>query len=56
MLDLIVSIAAFAGGYAAAIYTWGRLKVWVNGAQAEAARLKARADALAASATAAVGR
>lgn len=39
-------IAAFIGGYAASIYTWPKVKVLVNGAQYEAAALKAKADAI----------
>jgi hypothetical protein len=54
MLEIVVVIAAFAGGYVAAIATWGRLMVLVNGAETEAARLKSRADALLAGAKAAV--
>jgi type II secretory pathway pseudopilin PulG len=56
MIDSIVAIAIFAAGYAAAITTWGRLKAWINGAEAEAARLKSQADALVARAKAAAGR
>jgi hypothetical protein len=56
MIHSIVAVAIFAAGYAAAITTWGRLKAWIKGAQAEAARLKSQADALVARAKAAAGR
>jgi hypothetical protein len=56
MIDSIVAITIFAAGYAAAIATWAQLKTWVNGAEAEAARLKSQADALVARAKAAAGR
>jgi len=39
-------ILAIAGGYALAIFTWGRVKVWINGVEAEAAALKAKAKDL----------
>jgi len=39
-------VVAFIGGYAASIYSWPKLKVWINGAQAEAEALRAKADAL----------
>lgn len=34
------------GGYVAAIYTWPRVKLFLNGAHAEAAKLRAKADAI----------
>jgi hypothetical protein len=46
MPDFIVASAVFATGYVASIYTWPSIKVWVNGAESEAAKLEARADAL----------
>ena len=36
----------FVAGYAASIYSWPKIKVWVNGAQAEIANLEARVAAL----------
>lgn len=36
----------FAAGYVASIYSWPRIKLWVNGAQAEISRLEATASAL----------
>jgi hypothetical protein len=36
----------FAAGYAASIYSWPRIKLWVSGAQAEIVRLEARISAL----------
>jgi hypothetical protein len=35
-----------AAGYVASIYTWPRIKLWVNGAQTEIASLEAKAAAL----------
>jgi hypothetical protein len=40
-------LASFTGGYVAAIYSWPKLKIWVNGAEAEIMSLRAKADALA---------
>jgi hypothetical protein len=37
---------AFAAGYVASIYSWPRIKLWVNGAKAEIAGLEARVAAL----------
>lgn len=39
---------AFIAGYVVCIFTWSKVKVWVNGAQKEADKLRAKADALAA--------
>jgi hypothetical protein len=36
----------FAAGYVASIYSWPRIKLWVNGAQAEITSLEAKAAAL----------
>ena len=36
----------FVAGYVASIYSWPRIKVWVNGAQSEIASLEAKAAAL----------
>lgn len=43
---LVLLGAAAAGGYVAAIYTWPKIRAFVGGAQAEAARLRAKAAAL----------
>jgi hypothetical protein len=40
-------LAFFAGGYVGSVYSWPKLKIWVNGAQAEIMSLRAKADALA---------
>lgn len=45
-LAIIFDIALFIGGYVASIYTWTKVKVIVLGAQAEADRLKAKANAI----------
>lgn len=39
-------IALIIGGYVAYIYTWPKIKVIVNGAQTEVAKLRAKANAL----------
>ena len=42
-----ISLAVVLGaGYVASIYTWPRIKLWVNGAQTEIASLEAKAAAL----------
>ena len=43
---ILLDLALIAGGYAVAIFTWPKVKVWVNGAEAEAENLKALADAI----------
>lgn len=42
----IFDVVVFAAGYAASIYSWPTVKVWVNGAKAEAAALEAKVIAL----------
>jgi hypothetical protein len=42
----VFDVIVFAAGYAASIYSWPRIKLFVNGAQAEIASLEARAAAL----------
>lgn len=42
----IFDAVVLAAGYAASIYTWPRIKLWVNGAQTEIASLEAKAAAL----------
>lgn len=42
----IFDVVVLAAGYVASIYTWPRIKLWVNGAQTEIASLEARAAAL----------
>ena len=41
----------FAAGYAASIYSWPGIRLWVNGARIEIAGLEAKATALKAAAT-----
>ena len=36
----------FAAGYTASIYSWSRIKLWINGAQAEIASLEAKVATL----------
>ena len=46
MLDLFLFGGAFAAGYVACVYSWPTIKPWINGASAEAARLRATAQQL----------
>jgi hypothetical protein len=41
-----LDVVMLAAGYVASIYTWPRVKLWVNGARTEIASLEARAAAL----------
>jgi hypothetical protein len=43
---LLFDAAVFAAGYAASIYSWPGIVLWVNGARGEIARLEARISAL----------
>jgi hypothetical protein len=45
-MTFFLGLALFAGGYAGSIYTWPRIKEWVNGAEAEIERLKTKIDDL----------
>jgi hypothetical protein len=47
VLDAVV----FAAGYVASVYSWPRIKLWINGAESEVASLEAKATALKAIAT-----
>jgi hypothetical protein len=47
---ILLDLALVIGGYVIAVFTWSKVKVWVNGAQAEAENLKVRADAILATA------
>lgn len=38
--------ALLVAGYVASIYSWPKIKLWVNGTQAEIANLEARVAAL----------
>ncbi len=42
----IFDAVVLAAGYVASIYTWPRIKLWLNGAQTEIASLEAKAAAL----------
>jgi hypothetical protein len=46
MLELFIVAAGFAGGYAASVYSWPRIRAAAIGAAAEIERLRARAKAL----------
>ncbi len=39
-------LGLFLGGYAASIFTWPKVKEWVNGASAEIESLKTRIEEL----------
>ena len=39
-------VVLFAAGYVGSIYSWPKIKIWVNGVQAEVANLEAKAAAL----------
>ena len=43
---IVLDLALVFGGYGLSVFTWPKLKTWVNGAEAEASSMKARADAL----------
>jgi hypothetical protein len=43
---ILFDAAVFIAGYVASIYSWPRIKVWLNGTQVEIADLEAKAAAL----------
>jgi len=45
-MTIFLVVLAFAGGYAASIYTWPTIKVWANGAYIEARALETKAAQL----------
>lgn len=45
-MDFWIGLACFVGGYAASIFTWPRVKEWLNGAEAEIDALKAKIEDL----------
>jgi hypothetical protein len=55
MEPIVLVLVLFAAGYAAAICTWPKLRAWINGAEFEAKRLKAQAEALLAQVRATAG-
>ena len=46
----VFDAVVFAAGYAISIYSWPRIKLWVNGAETEVTSLEAKAAALRAAA------
>jgi len=46
MLDLFFFAAAFGSGYAACVYSWPTVRIWINGISAEVAHLRAKAQQL----------
>jgi hypothetical protein len=45
-MTAFVAVLAFGAGYAASIYSWAKIRTFLNGAQAEAISLEAKAKAL----------
>ena len=45
-MKVFLGFLTFAAGYAASIFTWPKLKQWVNGAEAEIVALKAKIENL----------
>lgn len=45
-MSILFDAVIFAAGYVASIYSWPKIKLWVNGAQAEIASLEGKAAAL----------
>lgn len=45
-MHALFDVLAFAAGFAASVYSWPLIKVWINGVTAEAATLRAQAMAL----------
>jgi hypothetical protein len=43
---IVFDTTLFAAGYAASIYSWPAIKLWINGVSAEAANLRAKAAQL----------
>ena len=39
---ILTCVVVFAAGYAASVYSWPTIKVWINGVAAEADKLRAR--------------
>jgi hypothetical protein len=37
---ILFDIAVLVSGYVASIYSWPRIKIWINGARTEAANLR----------------
>lgn len=42
----VLDISLLAAGYVASIYSWPTIKIWINGASAEAANLRQKAARL----------
>jgi hypothetical protein len=42
----VFDVALFAAGYVASIYSWPRIRIWMNGISAEATDLRQRAARL----------
>lgn len=45
-MNFWLGVGIFAAGYAASIFTWPKVKEWVNGAEAEIVALKAKIENL----------
>jgi len=42
----LFDVALFAAGYVASIYSWPKIRIWINGISAEAADLRQKAAQL----------
>ena len=42
----LFDVVLFAAGYTASIYTWPKIKIWINGVSTEAANLRQKAARL----------
>jgi len=45
-MTVFIEFLAFACGYAASVYTWAKVKEWLNGAEAEVETLKTKIENL----------
>jgi len=43
---ILTCVVLFAAGYAASVYSWPTIKVWINGARTESEKLRSRAAKL----------
>jgi hypothetical protein len=43
-MGILFDVVLFAAGYIAEIYSWPKIKIWINGASSEVARLRQKAS------------
>ena len=43
-MGMLFDAVLFAAGYIVSIYSWPKIKIWINGASSEAARLRQKAS------------